>query len=58
MQPLDRALSSIEAILADIERLDAETAGAFRQAEDREALDTASRMERQMVRNRQQEAAE
>ncbi len=43
------ALSRIEAIMADIERSDRETGGQFRQAEDREAFDVASRIERKMA---------
>lgn len=45
MKPLDE----IEAILAEIERLDAESGGQFRQAEDREAFDLAARIERKMA---------
>lgn len=52
----DLALSRIEAILDEIERLDRESGGAFRQAEDREAFDVASRIQRKMARN--QRAAE
>ncbi len=44
MRPLDR----IEAILAEIEKLDQETKGQFRQAEDKEAFDVAARIERKM----------
>jgi hypothetical protein len=41
-------LDEIDAILSDIERLDAMTGGQFRQAEDREAFDIAARIERKM----------
>ena len=41
-------LTQIETILDEIERLDRATNGRFRQAEDREAFDLASRIERQM----------
>lgn len=43
------ALSRIEAIMADIERIDRESCGRFRQAEDREAFDIAARIERRMA---------
>jgi hypothetical protein len=39
----------IEAILAEIERLDAETAGKYRQISDREVLDICSWIERKML---------
>jgi hypothetical protein len=42
-------LSRIEAIMADIERIDRESGGRFRQAEDREAFDIAARIERKMA---------
>jgi hypothetical protein len=41
-------IGAIEAILADIERLDAETHGQFRQASDREATDTLRRIIRRL----------
>lgn len=41
-------LTQIERILDEIEALDRATNGRFRQAEDREAFDLASRIERQM----------
>jgi hypothetical protein len=44
------ALDSIETILAEIERLDADTGGQFRQSSDREALNIAARIERKMRR--------
>ena len=47
----DAVLTSIEVILADIERLDAETHGQFRQASDRQALAIISRIERKMQAN-------
>jgi hypothetical protein len=53
MSTADMALSWIEAILADIERLDAESGGQFREESDREAFDTAARIERKMLRNQQ-----
>lgn len=58
MTKADKALARIEAILSEIEALDAASGGAFRQASDREAFDTAARIERRMARNRQREAAE
>ncbi len=42
--------TEILAIVADIERLDRETKGQFRQASDREALDIVSRIERKLSR--------
>ena len=45
---IDVQLSRIEAILADIEHLDRESGGKFRQPSDREAFDIASRIERKM----------
>lgn len=44
----EQHLTQIETILAEIERLDRATKGQFRQAEDREAFDIASRIERQV----------
>ncbi len=41
-------LDQIEAILAEIERLDAETKGRFRQVEDKEAFIIAAKIERKM----------
>lgn len=40
--------NEIEAILAEIEKLDAETAGQYRQISDRGALDICLRIERAM----------
>ena len=45
-------LSNIEAIIAEIERLDAASKGRFRQPEDREAFDIVSRIERKMPQNK------
>lgn len=45
------ALARIEAILAELERLDAASGGLFRQANDREAHDLAARILRRMVAN-------
>ena len=42
------ALTRIEAILAEIERLDRESKGRFRQASDREAFDLVCSIERKM----------
>jgi hypothetical protein len=42
----DLALSNIEAIIEEIERLDRESSGQFRQALDRECYDTVCRIER------------
>lgn len=52
----DRPLARIEAILAEIEKLHAETKGQFRQAEDREALLIANRIERKMKQKHQKSA--
>jgi hypothetical protein len=49
-------LDEIEAILADIEMIDAQTKGQFRQVEDREAFDVAAKIERKM-RQRQKIAS-
>lgn len=43
-----KALDEIEAILSEIEKMDAQSGGRFRQAEDREAYDIAARIERKM----------
>jgi len=48
-------LDHIEAMLAEIERLDAESGGRYRQASDREAYDIACRIERKMLAKRKQE---
>ena len=45
----------IEAIVSEIERLDKLTCGAFRQADDREAFDTLSRIERKIKRKSKRE---
>lgn len=42
------ALSNIEAILSDVERLERETEGIYRQASDFEAYDVVCRIERKM----------
>jgi hypothetical protein len=52
MSEADLALARIDAILSEIERLDRETKGQFRQASDREAYDLARRIERKMAKNR------
>lgn len=46
----DLRLRRIEAILSEIEQLDRESGGAFRQIEDREAHDVAARIQRTMAR--------
>ena len=46
----EKHLDRIEAILADIERLENATGGQFHEAGDREAYDTACRVERKMRR--------
>jgi hypothetical protein len=51
MSTADLALRRIEAILAEIEHLEAETGGKFREEGDREAFDIAARIERRMLRN-------
>jgi hypothetical protein len=58
MSTADLPLRRIEAILAEIERLDAETGGQFREEYDREAFDIAARIERKMLRNQPSECAE
>ena len=45
-----KQLDEIEAIVTDLEKLDAETNGQFRQASDREAYDIVARIERKMRR--------
>ena len=54
----DMALIRIEAILAELERVDAESGGKFREEGDREAFDIAARIERMMLRNQPSESAE
>jgi len=49
---IELALNSIEAIVSEIEKLDASTGGRFREAEDQEAFYIASRIERKMRRHR------
>jgi hypothetical protein len=49
--PAELALDRIEAITADIERLDRESGGRFRQPSDREAFDMVCRIERRMQQN-------
>lgn len=44
-------LARIEAIVAEIERLDAMTNGQFRDESDREAFDIVCRIERRMLQN-------
>lgn len=44
----EQHLAVIEEILSEIERLNAETGGQFREPSDREAFDIAARIERQM----------
>lgn len=46
------SLSRIEAIVAEIERLDRESRGQFREAQDREAFDLAARIERNMLQSK------
>lgn len=58
MSIADLALRRIEAILVEIERLDAESGGQFREEGDREAFDIAARIERMMLRNQLSERAE
>jgi hypothetical protein len=58
MSTADLALRRIEAILAEIETLDAESGGQFREEGDREAFDTAARIERMMQRNQPSESVE
>ena len=48
---MDR-LAQIEAILAEIEKLDAESGGQFRQIEDREARDVVSRVMRKLAKSK------
>jgi hypothetical protein len=49
--PAELALDRIEAILAEIEQLDAASGGRFRQASDRESFDVVCRIERKMQQN-------
>jgi hypothetical protein len=48
-------LSRIEAIMAEIERLDRASNGQFREPDDREAFDIAARLERKMAQSFKQE---
>jgi hypothetical protein len=43
-----KKLAEIETIITDLERLDRESKGQYRQAEDREAHDIVARIERRM----------
>jgi hypothetical protein len=52
MSKASEALDRIEAILADIERIDRETGGQYRQDSDKRALLTATRIERKMRDNK------
>ena len=52
----DLALARIEAILGEIEQLEFESNGQFRQASDREANQIAARIERKMLANRKTES--
>lgn len=45
------ALDQIEAMLAEIERVDRESGGRFREPDDREAYDIVSRLQRKMRQN-------
>ena len=44
----EQALANIEAILSEIEMLDAASKGRFRQSSDRECFDIVCRIERKM----------
>jgi len=46
MSPLDLSLDRIEIIIGEIEELDRQTGGQYRQASDREASDIIARMMR------------
>ena len=48
MTEAEIALGRIEEIVSDIQRLDAETKGKFRQASDRESFDLVCSIERKM----------
>jgi len=48
MTAAELALARIEAILSDVEALERETGGIYRQPSDREALEIADRIERRM----------
>ena len=56
MKPAEQIMSCVEAIVTEIEILDAATAGHFRQIEDREAYDIIARIERRLAQ--QQEPVE
>lgn len=47
----DLILRRLDAILAEIDAIDCASAGAFRQASDREAFNVAARIERKMQQN-------
>lgn len=53
----ERKLDQIDAILREIERLDAVLGGQFRQEEDREAFYVAARIERTMRRKAKPKSA-
>ena len=55
---IEITLGRIEAIVSEIEELDAATACQFRQAEDQEAFYIASRIERKMRRQKHTKSAE
>jgi hypothetical protein len=57
MNNASEALDRIEAILADIERLDRETGGQFRQPSDKQALLTVTRIEKKMRGNTKRKSA-
>jgi len=58
MSEADKALSRIEAIVDEIEHLQSALGFPANQPSDREAGIIASRIQRQMARNRTREAAE
>lgn len=50
MTPAELALARIEAIVSELERLDAETGGIYRDPFDRRASDHVARILRKMAR--------
>lgn len=56
MTEAERALGRIEAILSDLEALEAETRGIYRQPSDGEALAIATRIESKMAQQHKEHA--
>lgn len=48
----EKSLDRIDAILAEIERLDVATGGQYRQESDKEALNIVRKIERKVLQNK------